>query len=463
MRINYWFLLLLLPVQMAFAGSVAEKMTKHFNKIGGVSNVTDGGVYRDQMGGYYSGGSIYARSPTSNLQPVNIQMPSIAAGCNGIDAFFGSFSHINSKQLVSLIKQIPMQVASYGVMLGIDTLSPKIGGLTRYLQGAAQQFNDRTINSCQTSSNIAGGMFPKSAAAKKLVCSSQGTSSGLFGDWAAAQQKCNDEQQREKAFAQAKNGQFQDVLGEEFNLAWQAMRKDLSVDDELSELFMTITGTIISKKAKNSKDGYQIKYFPSRIKDEKLIKAFLDGDQHEKFILYKCADNDKTTCLSLREVQENPIKEGFLAKVNSLLSSINNKVNDDDDNAILTNAEKSLINNTQIPIYKIIAVQAAFRKGHKAINHQEYAEMIAYDLFLGYLQTILDLVAVNSEQLRKVQVDDSIIKDFQKNIEQNRRYILSERTNMLRQINIMLSVIERFKLVERQLINQTANASLIEG
>jgi hypothetical protein len=47
-----------------------------------------------------------------------------------------------------------------------------------------------------------------------------------------------------------KSPEFKDILGDEFNLAWKALKKHalFAEDNELAELFMSLSGTLIARK-----------------------------------------------------------------------------------------------------------------------------------------------------------------------------------------------------------------------
>ena len=62
----------------AIAG-VGGEMEKIYRSFGGGANVSKGGAYHSQSGGYYSGGSIYARVPNRTLTPFNFQPPKMFA------------------------------------------------------------------------------------------------------------------------------------------------------------------------------------------------------------------------------------------------------------------------------------------------------------------------------------------------------------------------------------------------
>jgi conjugative transfer pilus assembly protein TraH len=60
------------------------------------------------------------------LQPFSISPPSLSSGCNGIDAFIGSFSMMSGGELVSIANNIGSQAVVYGFHLGMKTYAPQI-------------------------------------------------------------------------------------------------------------------------------------------------------------------------------------------------------------------------------------------------------------------------------------------------------------------------------------------------
>ncbi|MEE4209040.1 MAG: conjugal transfer protein TraH, partial [Parvularcula sp.] len=76
--------------------SVEGEMNSYFNSSGAAANVTGPSAFDGQAAGYYSGGSLWTRFPTKQINPVNLQLPRASGGCGGIDLFGGSFSFINT-------------------------------------------------------------------------------------------------------------------------------------------------------------------------------------------------------------------------------------------------------------------------------------------------------------------------------------------------------------------------------
>ena len=60
-----------------------------FNDLGALGNVTSPGAFRGQAMNLYTGGGLMMRAPGRNYPLVNAQLPSLRAGCGGIDLFGG--------------------------------------------------------------------------------------------------------------------------------------------------------------------------------------------------------------------------------------------------------------------------------------------------------------------------------------------------------------------------------------
>ena len=80
------------------------------------------------------------------------------------------------------------------------------------------------------------------------------------------------------------------------DLAWKAIQKKgfLKGDQNLAEFFMTISGTIISRRV----NGHlQVQVLPSKSEDTDLIAALIKGNTKAK--VYRCDDAAEDKCLNL--------------------------------------------------------------------------------------------------------------------------------------------------------------------
>jgi conjugative transfer pilus assembly protein TraH len=435
------------------SAGVGKEMENLFSAMGGGANVTKAGSYKTQSGGYYTGGSIYARVPTRNYQLVNFQPPSIKAGCNGIDAHLGSFSHIG-KDLINALRTIPSNAAGYAFNLALQTYVPQVYNTMQKLQDIAREINSLNINSCETASALVGGLWPKSDRVDQQICQSLGTNTSVFKDWAEARRDCAETSKRKEVNSD-KEGKHKDQLGDEFNIAWAAIKKQFGTLEgeslEAAEFFMSISGTIIRYK-EGSGESAELKTIEKAtlIKEAEVLDTLMFGESKsvKQATIYSCGDKEK--CL---KIKDKPLpfdkSKALVPQIEKMLRGIATKMRTHVGN--LTDQEMNLINNTQIPILKIVAVQNAFMVGNSVINIHEYAEPIAYDYILGYLESILDFVAVNIDELAKVQMDGTYIENFKRNISDTRKLITDKRFGSYQRMLTAISVIEKTNLIEKKL------------
>jgi conjugative transfer pilus assembly protein TraH len=208
------------------SAGVGKDMENLFSKMGGGANVISAGSYKTQSGGYYTGGSIYARVPTKSYQLFNFQPPSIKAGCGGIDAHLGSFSHIG-KDLINALGTVPSNAAGYAFNLALQTYVPQVYNTMQKLNDIAREINSLNINSCETASALVAGAWPKSDRVEQQICQSLATNTSKLKDWAEARQDCGNANKR-KEINSRKDDQYKDQLGDEFNIAWAAIKKQFA-------------------------------------------------------------------------------------------------------------------------------------------------------------------------------------------------------------------------------------------
>ena len=149
-------LLLAAPVH----ADVNSDMNNFFGKLGFDGNTSRPQVWQGQAAGYASGGSMYMRTSVRQIQMVSLSLPSMSAGCGGIDAYLGSFSHINGEELQRFVKQIMGNAAGYFFDLALQTTVPEMKQAKDFLQKLASDVNSANMSSCQAAQGIVGGLIP---------------------------------------------------------------------------------------------------------------------------------------------------------------------------------------------------------------------------------------------------------------------------------------------------------------
>ena len=436
------FILLYLHTHVANAG-IEGDLKQFFDSAGVSNNVSTANVYKDQSAGYYTGGSIVTRNKIKSAQLATVQMPGFRAGCGGIDAWMGGFSHIRSPELVNMLRNVGTSAASYGFMLAVQTVSPQVYNLLNELNALATKVNNTNINSCETAATMLGGLWPKSDQSSKHLCQAMGSEMGVFSDWAQARQGCGAKGDRAKVLSDhGGDPRYKNILVGEFNLAWNALQTNhfLRADRHLAQLFMTLVGSIISKKQGQS---YEVTNLPGLSDRDDVLNGLLNGGATP---IYVCNDEK---CLNPTLQQGNIAEgEGLLRKVQATLESLVNKIYDDLEP---TPAEKDFLNSTRLPVYKMLNVTTAYRKGSSPLDIHQYGDLIALDILFKYVLEIIDIVHDSVTTLKSAQVDDSHIERFLKSLRTARERITLRRSSAFQQMDSVLSFIEATQLIEKQL------------
>jgi conjugative transfer pilus assembly protein TraH len=428
---------------------VNKDLGSFFQKLGANTNATEGKAYQDQTAGYYTGGSLFARNTVHNADLANIRLPGYRAGCGGIDMHLGAFSFIKGQELIGALRSVGSSMASYALLLALETMSPQVKNIITELNNLAQKINQMNINSCEIAATTLGSILPQSEAANKHLCTMiglDGQYSG-FSDYAAAKQKCGPGGQRDATLDRGRSEpRFAKMLGSEFNLAWNAIQENafLRSDANLAEFFMTISGTIVSTK--NRDEGYDIKSKPSLADKNSLLTALLYGGRAK---VYHCADSSGSRCLNVTHTDITIAPEhAFVTKVKGILTSIQNKIYEDQP---LDKKEISFLNSTRLPFYKIINVSTAQRRGEAAIDITDYSELGAVDVLFQYLSEILDVIHESATHLKSVQVDDTQIRKFLEGLNLARSRVVERRMGTFQQVEQISSVIRKTEMIEKMI------------
>ena len=142
----------------SLSASMQANLDQAFKTLGLSHNVTTGGGYQDQTGGFYTGGSMFARSKVNNADLLSLQLPHYRAGCGGIDIFAGGFSYINSQEFIALLRSIGSNASGYAFNLALATVTPQIKSVLDDLLAKVQKMTNQSINSCEAAATLVGGV-----------------------------------------------------------------------------------------------------------------------------------------------------------------------------------------------------------------------------------------------------------------------------------------------------------------
>ena len=365
---------LLLASSLAYA-DVNSDLNHFFGKLGFESNTTMPHAWQGQAAGYASGGSLYMRTAVKQVQLVSMQVPSLNAGCGGIDAYLGAFSHINGDQMQRFVKQIMGNAAGYFFDLALQTTVPEMKQAKDFLQKLASDVNSMNMSSCQAAQGIVGGLWPKTTVSQQKICQDIAGEQNLFSDWAASRQGCTLGGQYGSVTDKASDKMKDQVLKNK-NLMWESLSKNTMFNSnrELKEFAMSLTGTLIFDATGN------IKPLVALTTNEDIIKAMMNGGTAN---IYAC---DTTTLCLAPSIKPVTISEAnsMNGQVKKLLTSIQNKAISD---TPLTEQEKGFISSTSVPVLKYLVDPQSLGVANTLLY--QLSDYIGYDILMQYLQELI--------------------------------------------------------------------------
>lgn len=438
---------LVLGTAMPASAGVEGEMSSFMSEMGVAANVTGPSAYRGQSAGYYSMGSVWSRFPQKSIQPFNLQLPHARAGCGGIDLFSGSFSFINTAELVAMMKATANNALGFAFKLAIDTISPEIGKVMDELAQKVQQMNQMNIASCETAQALVGGLWPTSDTASSVVCEAIANSQGAVADWARARQQCNNGGQRESLKAANSDPAMGELAGMPNNYTWKALsRKYGGFDTQFREFLMTLVGTVIYDPAGN--DGKPRVQFIGPA-DAALISAMLDGTASNPHKVLSCGSD--AACMRPTEAQMviGP-NAAIKARVRTLIESMARKVRDP--GAALTPAEIQLLGMASVPVYKIITVSAAAEFGISAQELNDLSEIVAVDLVTTMTMRFIDM-AVNARSDFN-GADAHSLREWREGLYETRRNFLGIAARTSQRFDQTFALIQRTQMLEKTLRSQ---------
>lgn len=376
---------LLIGLSFSAQASVNNDLGKFFDGLQFEGNTTNAQSYKGQAASYYTGGSAYIRTPIKQTQLVSLTVPEISAGCGGIDLFSGGFSFINSDQLVQMGKAIVANAIPFAVDLALQTWAPQLKNIKDRLEAIAREINALSVNSCETAqAGVAALAGFAGIGNKQYICSTMGTQSNAFADWAAAKNGCNNESEVNKQVKNAtKDDKLKDHIPANRNIIWYSLKKNplLTSDDQLAEFFMSLSGTIVYDEKTN------VTRYPSLLtSNNNLISVLAKGGE---VTMYQCDKRGVNQCLHPTENKVRFDKKNTLqTKVTKLLRAIIIKYQTDTD---LSAQEKSFIESISLPVLKMMSV--SLESGYSLNSTlSAYSEVITTDLVTAYLQDSLKLI-----------------------------------------------------------------------
>jgi conjugative transfer pilus assembly protein TraH len=428
---------------------VNTSMDGFFNDSVSSASVTGPTAFQGQRMGYYSMGNLTMRSPQETTQIAAVQLPSMRAGCGGIDIFSGGFSFINTDQLVANLKAIASNAQGYAFMLAMKLLAPSIADQMETLQDWANKVNAMNINSCEAAQKLVDGAWQRLDAGSKHLCQALANEDGTYSDPIAARHGCSRNTARNLANQDAT---AKEVIPINTNLAWEAVKKQplFQNDREMGELLMTITGTVIYRCPTGSDGACTITVLPAGANDAGLISKFIDGGQVRA---HRC--DETNLCLSPAAFS-NPVtiqtNSAFRKKVSDMLSSIAVKIAQ---RQTLTAAERDFLSMVTLPVGKMLQVHVAHEKTLAPVAVAQYSEVVALDLTYGWVAKMINELEKGASNLQNV--DPQQLSEWRRSMADVRDQLAEKQGQLHTRASAMHAMIQNTQAMEGVLSARIAN------
>lgn len=415
---------------------VSNDLNSYFNGLGFNSNVTSPTVVRGQEANYFSGGSLFLRNPVKNMQLVQLQAPSLNAGCGGIDLFSGAFSYVNADQIVTFGKQMLQASPGVAFNLAMQVFSPTLSHDFEAFQNFMNQMNNFNMNSCTADYAVAGAVT-KALGNNQYACKDLGAQGGRFADWAAAAVGCEDKQ----AYQQASNdAQGKDQLTVNTNVVWNSLQKQpmYASDKQLSEFMMSVSGSIIFDQ-----DGKPTP-LPSLAQDPSIFNALLYGGQQAT--IYKCND---ANCLNVTNQTVPLTGQGLIDQVSGYINGIQNAIKTDQ---ALTPQQESFLSSIPMPIltYMTTSMESGMN-----IDFNQFSDAIAYMVLVHYLLDTENVIQQSVSTL--TNYDEGTVNQIVSNINANVRALNQQLAQAEQSLKDQMQLNQTFAEAQKRVVGNFSN------
>lgn len=241
----------------AFSAGMQTQLDNIFTEM---ENYTEPGSYETQRRSAYFGGRYTYKTKIFDENLISMQLPSARGGCGGIDIFGGSFSFINSDQVVQLLRSVAANAKGYAFQLAMDNMCPNCMEWMNELQTKIQKLNEHLGNSCQLAQGLvneaANGLALKEREKNEFTIT--GTLQGIGEDVFDLKEGVNSP---DAPVTQVNDANPDLVKAKQGAVVYKALKQHSAEnwftggDEELLETIMSMTGTTVVGPLVTGSDG----------------------------------------------------------------------------------------------------------------------------------------------------------------------------------------------------------------
>lgn len=401
---------------IAFADLDGE-INKFFDNFNTKANTSSPEYINSQLGVHFLGGGGAVRTGVYDVNPIHTSLPSISAGCGGIDYALGGISIASKDEMKNALKSIASNGVGYAFLLGIETVSPVVASTMKQIQTWANQLNAININSCELATSLVQGVWPKNQRASSYICEHASTNDSLFKDLIEAKHGCRDDRTKRQKVVDNINKHNKNILVGNYNIAWKALEKlqleGVKLDKETKNLFMNITGTIVVYEIPNDpKESKRISIYPPQYK--KAIDLLRFGGNLKPG--YKIADNELDV-IADASIEIKP-ELSWNSRIHKALCSLQDKIllERTDRDVAPSEDEKNIISSTHFPIGSLLSLMAQYNGKSAAIALDRYSDLIAFERVIKFAENVVRDTIAQAEALRSAQISGFELDEYIKQV-----------------------------------------------
>jgi len=435
----------------SFPGNLNAEMQAMFDDLGSLGNVTSPGAFRGQAMNLYTGGSLMMRAPGRNYPLVNAQLPSLKAGCGGIDIFGGAFSFINKDQFVALLRNIGSNAMGYAFKLALQSISPDIDKLLTELQDQINKINAMNINSCEAAQALVNGVVGEYDQSIMSGCANISQYLGTVTDRVDARFTCaTNAPAVVKNAADSGDPNVRNATFVKGNVIWMALNQVAgAISREEKELIMSVIGSVVLYPPADDGSGAAPRYLEPTIvglRDLLLGRGASATEGNIDVEVYVC--DEVVECL-------NPIRtpvsvKPFTRLVTERLRRMSENIAT---RSAQTAADIGFINTTTEPVYKMLAVANAVPGSNTAETLIEtYKDVIALDYAETFLsRAIRQAMTALSHTINRTGIEQRYVETLRANAQDAQRQLLAEKQAAYAKVRSVSSMTQDLQTLERQL------------
>jgi conjugative transfer pilus assembly protein TraH len=435
----------------ALPADLNTEMQTMFNDLGAIGNVTSPGAFRGQAMNLYTGGSLMMRAPGRNYPLVQAQLPSLKAGCGGIDIYGGAFSFINKQQFVALLQNIGSNAVGYAFKLALQSISPDIDKLLTELQDQLNKINAMNINSCEAAQALVNGVVGEYDQSVQSGCANIAQYLGSVSDRAEARLTCaSNAPSVVRTAANSADPNVRNATFAKGNVTWNALNQvGGSISRQEKELIMSLIGTVIVTPPTDDGSGAGPRMLEptlTGIRDLLLGKADSATAGLVDVDVYVCDETNECLNPSRATVSVKPFTRLVAERLKRISDNIATR-------SAQSPADIGFINQTSEPVYRMLAVANAVPgSGTAETLIETYKDVIALDYAQTFLARALAQAGTAlSQALRRSEVEQRYLDELRAHTREAQMQILIEKQAAYAKVRSVSSMTQDLQSLERQL------------